>query len=95
MANICDNTLFISSEDEQNIQKALEFLDDYGIFYESDRYSIDVWFETKWTFNESLMSELYDIIPNKSDIFMRCLSVEYGALYHALWVCDENGWSEV
>lgn len=39
--------------------------------------------------------ELYDKIPDKEDIYMRCLSVEYGCLYHVLWVCDNNGWKEV
>ena len=26
------------------------------------------------------------------DIYMRCLSVEYGSLYHALWVCNKDRW---
>lgn len=41
------------------------------------------------------MNDLYNGLPNKNDIFMRCLSVEYGNLYHALWVCNSNGWHEV
>ena len=41
------------------------------------------------------MNELFNSIPNKEDIYMRCLSVEYGCLYHALWTCDEHGWREV
>ena len=41
------------------------------------------------------MRKLYESIPNKEDIYMRCLSVEYGCMYHALWECDENGWREV
>ena len=42
------------------------------------------------------MNRLYEGIPNKEDIYMRCLSVEYGCLYHALWICEnEEGWDEV
>ena len=41
------------------------------------------------------MEDLYPSIPNKEDIYIRCLSVEYGNLYHALWICDEDNWREV
>ena len=51
-------------------------------------------FEPKWTFPETKMNKLYKKLPNKDDIDMRCLSVEYGCLYHALWVCDKDGWRE-
>lgn len=97
MANICDNTFFASSENRENIDFILKFLEDNFEYVDYD-YSddaIDAYFEYKWSFPEELMEELYNKIPDKSDIYMRCLSVEYGLLYHALWVCDENGWQEV
>ena len=96
MANMCENILFISTEDESNIQEIINFLKKYDFNYEvNDEWTIDAWFETRWTFNEDLMNELFNSIPNKEDIYMRCLSVEYGCLYHALWICDEHGWGEV
>ena len=97
MANLCENTLYVCSEDPFNIRKVLKYFDEHFSDYDYDIQdnSIDIYFSSKWAFPESEMNELFDLIPNKEDIYMRCLSVEYGNLYHALWVCDENGWHEV
>ena len=96
MANICTNLMYICSEDRQNIDVAINFCHNrpYSDIEDSDT-SIDVLFDSKWTFPEEEMNKLYKSIPNKDDIYMRCLSYEFGNLYHALWVCDENGWREV
>ena len=57
---------------------------------------MDITFESKWTFPEEQMKDLYNHLPDKeNDIYITCLSIEYGNLYHALWVCDKNGWREV
>lgn len=97
MANICDNTLYVSSENRENIDAVIKFLNENIVYYDYDDNddSLDILFDSKWTFPEELMQELFEAIPDKSDIYMRCLSVEYGCLYHALWVCDKNGWKEV
>lgn len=96
MANICDNTLYIESENRENLNTILEFFDEKVSYYDcNDNHdSLDIFFDSKWVFPIDLMNELYEAIPDKSDIYMRCLSVEYGCLYHALWVCDSNGWIE-
>ena len=96
MANICDNTLFVFSEDRENLDTVIKFFDSNIIYYGCDDNddSLDIFFDSKWTFPEELMQELYEVIPNQSDIYMRCLSVEYGCMYHALWYCDESGWHE-
>lgn len=95
MSNICSNTFYTCSEDRQNIDTIINFFYDwpYAEIEDSDT-SIDCYFESKWTFPEAEMNELYEKLPNKDDINMRCLSVEYGCLYHALWVCDKDGWRE-
>ena len=98
MANICNNELYAVSNCEENINTIYDFFENHE--YDSadiENYgdNIFVRFDSKWTFPESEMEELFDEIPNKEDIYMRCLSVEYGNLYHALWVCDEDGWKEV
>lgn len=97
MANICSNEFYASSIDNSNLEFIAKFLEenlDADVYsWESDY--IEACFDSKWTFPESLMEELYNGIPNKEDIYIRCLSVEYGNLYHALWVCDEDGWAEV
>lgn len=96
MANICTNLMYICSKDRQNIDVAINFFHNwpYADIEDSDT-SIDVLFTSKWVFPEEEMNKLYESIPNKADIYMRCLSYEFGNLYHALWVCDENGWEEV
>ena len=95
MSNICDNTFFAYSDDPQNLEVIKDFFEDQyeGDLEECDN-SINCYFESKWTFPEAEMNELYEKLPNKDDIDMRCLSVEYGCLYHALWVCDKDGWRE-
>ena len=96
MANICDNTFFAYSDDPQNLEVIKDFFENqYEADLEECDNSIDCYFESKWVFPEVDMDNLYKKIPNKSDIYMRCLCVEYGCLYHALWVCNEDGWEEV
>lgn len=96
MANICDNTFYAYSEDKSNLNTIIEFvktLEDTDITYDDE--SISAYFSSNWCFPEDDMNNLFESIPNKQDIYMRCLSVEYGCLYHALWICDEYGWKEV
>lgn len=96
MANICDNQFYAYSNDPKNIEYILDFFNDWeGVCHgESTDDIIELYFESKWYFPEEEMEQLYQLIPNKSDIYMRCLSVEYGCMYHALWYCDESGWHE-
>ena len=97
MANICDNTLYVQSDNRENLETVRKFFDENFECYDCDDSGdcLDIFFDSKWTFPENLMKELFDAISDKSDIYMRCLSVEYGCMYHALWYCDENGWEEV
>lgn len=96
MANICDNTFYAYSEDPKNINAIEEFFGDWeGSSVEDDQEnSLDIYFDSKWDFPEEEMNKLYESIPNKEDIYMRCLSVEYGCMYHALWECDKDGWKQ-
>lgn len=97
MANICDNHIHIESDDKKNLEYVENFFDNEyraTTVCKIDNY-VEADFESYWYFPEDAMNDLYDGLPNKNDIFMRCLSVEYGNLYHALWVCNSNGWHEV
>ena len=96
MSNICDNTFYAYSEDSSNLKVIEDFFEDVRrAEVERCDNSIDCYFESRWTFPEAEMNKLYEKLPNKEDIYMRCLSVEYGNCYHALWVCNEDGWDEV
>lgn len=93
MANICSNTLYAYSEDSENIKTINEFFDNWpDADVEACEDCVDVYFESRWVFPEEEMKKLFDSIPNKDDIYMRCLSVEYGCDYVAYWKCSENGW---
>lgn len=96
MANICLNTMYVESETRENLDAVITFFNNNLKYYdyEDNGDSLDISFDSRWVFPEELMEELFEAIPNKSDIYMRCLSVEYGCMYHALWYCDENGWHE-
>ena len=96
MANICTNTMYVESETRENLDSVITFFSNNLNYYdyEDDGNSLDISFDSRWVFPEELMEELFEAIPNKSDIYMRCLSIEYGCMYHALWYCDENGWHE-
>lgn len=98
MANSCENTFYAYSEDYQNIKYIENFLKDNFAYVviDKDINSLSAYFDSKWTFPEETMDKLYAGIPNKTTIYMRCLSVEYGCLYHALNIADEDGtWREV
>ena len=96
MANICLNTMYVESETRENLDAVITFFNNNLKYYdyEDNGDSLDISFDSRWVFPEELMEELFESIPNKSDIYMRCLSVEYGCMYHALWYCDKDGWHE-
>lgn len=95
MANICNNQMYICSEDKNNMKKVIDFFNNWPhASIEDSDTSVDVLFDSRWVFPEEEMEKLYESLPNKEDIYMRCLSYEFGNLYHALWICDENGWRE-
>lgn len=96
MANLCDNTFYAYSEDSKNIESILNFFNGWDGVCHGDCTddTVELYFSSNWVFPEEEMNKLYQLIPNKEDIYMRCLSVKYGCMYHALWYCDEDGWSE-
>lgn len=96
MANVCTNMFYAYSEDINNLKFIFDFLRNNFISYLeiTDGECIDGTFDSRWTFPEEKMEELFSLIPNKEDIYMRCLSYEFGECYHALYICDEDGWLE-
>jgi hypothetical protein len=90
--------MYVYSEDSDNIKVIKDYFDkwDGSLIENVDNESFEVYFDSKWVFPEEKMIELFKSIPNKEDIYMRCLSVEYGMYYHELWICDdEYGWKSV
>ena len=93
MSNPCSNTFYAYSEDRKNIEAIIKFFNEWPYSdIEDSGESVDVYFESRWDFPEEEMKKLYESLPNKEDIYMRCLSVEYGCDYVAYWKCNEEGW---
>lgn len=97
MANICNNLFYAYSEDRENIETVYKFFNTHYVSYNVDEVEngLDICFDSKWIFPRKEMIELYNTIPNKEDIYMRCLSYEFGNMYHSLWECDKDGWRKV
>ena len=93
MANICDNTLKVYSENPVNLKCVESFFKDWGDIEKVDEESLEIYFDSKWVFPEEEMNKLYNRLPNKDDIDMTCLSVEWGCFYCQFHTCDKNGWT--
>lgn len=91
MANICEN-IFYASASEETIKIISNFLmEHFDADVDCQVDELYAYFDSRWTFPEEEMEELFNSITDKEELYMRCLSVEYGCMYHALWECDEEG----
>lgn len=97
MANICENTMHITTSDNDNISYIKNFMRKHfnvcDIFESGDGY-YEVSFDSKWTFPEKEMDKMYKGLPNKGDIDIGCLSVEWGCYYCQFTLMDGDGWHE-
>lgn len=94
MANTCENTLRVYSENSENLKYIEKFFKDLGDVERVDDENLEVYFDSGWRFPEEEMDKLYGSLPDKSNINMTCLSVEWGCLYCQFRSCDEDGWVE-
>ena len=92
MANICENTLRVYSENSENLKYVEAFFKDLGDVERVDDENLEVYFDSKWRFPEGEMNELYTNLPDKNSINMTCLSVEWGCLYCQFYSCNKGGW---
>lgn len=96
MANICENELHVYTEDPKNLEAITKFFNEE--FYHSS--SIDdkgenqmtVYFDSRWDFPIDAMNRLLDDIPNKKDLELTCLSVEWGCYYCAFHTFEDGSW---
>lgn len=95
MANWCDNELRIYSENEENINTVKKFLKDNFLIDKlfEDVDILEISFNSKWYFPEDLMNDLINKLPDKNDINMVCLSVEWGNLYCEFHTYNEGKWT--
>lgn len=96
MASICNNELLAKGTPEN-----LKYIEDYFrtnysyITNDIDELSdslVKIYFESKWDFPEGIVNDLFNGVPDKDNIYMRCLSSEWDHAYCAFHTCDSNGW---
>lgn len=94
MSNICENTIKVFTEDSNNKTYIQKFIKDnfHSDLEEVDSNFLEGYFDSRWTFPEELMNDLYNGLPNKEDIDITVLSVEWGTYYCAFHTCDSTGW---
>lgn len=95
MANICDNELRVYTESPENITAITRFFNEKFPHCSIDDVRDDsmiIYFESKWDFPKSAMEDLIKSIPDKENISMDCLSVEWGNLYCAFHSFEVNKW---
>ena len=94
MANICENKMYVYSQDSANIKHlrawCKENLD--GCLELIDDECFEYYFDSRWDFPEQEMIEMVDELPNKDDIYIRVLSVEEAGCYCAFHVYEGGEW---
>lgn len=106
MANLCTNMFYATikvdettDKHEEIYQKINDFLEENVQLYhtELDVCFIENEFESKWTFPHQLMEELTKKLkeeyPNEyDDLYMRCLSYEFGCEYVDYMIFENDEW---
>ena len=99
MANICTNKFYIYSSIAKNIPKIKENLEnlfkeklDGEIYYETD-HCIEGYFDSKWCFPDEIFDNFFDEFSD-TDLYMRCLSEEYGCDLVSMNIYVDGGWKE-
>lgn len=97
MANLCDNTFYLFCENSEILTKIIDKINHlfennlYGEICACDANFIEGYFESKWSFPIYLFENFFDEFENE-DIYMRCLSTEYGMGYVAMNIYENGAW---
>lgn len=97
MSNICDNKFYIySKENAEAIDKKLEKLFkeelDGEITYK-DECVIEGYFDSRWTFPDEIFENFFEEFEDE-ELYMRCLSEEYGCGLVSMNIYRDGGWEE-
>lgn len=94
MANTCSNTLRVYSENPKNLEYVKSYFKEWGNTdiedFSADGGNLEIYFDSKWCFPDKEMKEFVEGLPDKNDISMTCLSVEWGCLYCAFYTFEEG-----
>ena len=76
----------------QTIQRNLWGEWAYADIESIDDDTLEIYFDSRWDFPIDEMNKMVEDLPNKDDIYIRVLSVEYGEYYCAFHVYDGESW---
>ena len=97
MANICDNTFFASSENQESLNVLAAFLEEnlsVDFIDQSEDY-LDLQFSSRWVFPCEVFEELlkeHKELSEDTTLYMRCLSTEYGCDYVSYRTYRDGAW---
>lgn len=95
MANLCCNDVHArgSKENMDHVQEFIETEFNGDVCREEDE-ELTSMFDSKWTFPDKAMEEMWNLMPDKNDedLQIEVLSVEMGCYYHAIHTLDKDGW---
>lgn len=94
MANVCENSMYVQSEDRRNLDHIEKFMKSwaYADIEHIDNDTLEIYFDSRWDFPIDEMNEMVEDLPNKDDIYIRVFSIEYGEYYCAFHVYDGESW---
>ncbi|MGY0427171.1 MAG: hypothetical protein ACWIPI_10165 [Polaribacter sp.] len=95
MANICTNIFFCSSESKNVLQQIEEYLQETFDTYhlEVDNNFLEAEFNSKWSFPMKEMEKLTTNLKEDEDLYMRCLSYEFGCDYVEYMIFEKGEWN--
>lgn len=100
MANICDNKLYLSTENETTYNSLVENIENqFECIGKSERkeegeYECEIDFESKWTFPHKIFEEITDAIGEDDSLYIRVLSYEFGCDYVGYNIYSDNEWAD-
>lgn len=95
MANICTNTFYIGCKSEKTNEAIINKLKNLfntkldGEITHTDSSFIEGWFASKWDFPMYIFEDFFNEFD---DVYVRCLSEEYGNSYVAMNIYENGNW---
>lgn len=97
MANICTNMFFCSSESKNVLKQVEEYLqktfDTYHLEVDEDGNFLEAEFNSKWSFPMGEMKKLTTNLKEDENLYMRCLSYEFGCDYVEYMIFENGEWN--
>ena len=97
MANICDNRLYCSTDNDRNMEKIIRFLNeefDISNLDAQDNF-IHADFSSRWTFPEEEFEKLTADLEDDPTLFIEVVSFEPGMRYLEAHLFENGDWQTI